>query len=281
MDYNLSESAFIFIKILEKRKADKDMEHEQRVVELDGAVNFRDIGRYTGLNGRKIKWGKIYRAASLSTLTEEDKEKIHDLNITVDCDLRTSFEQKNAPDLLWPGAKFVDISLYAEGDERNQNHRLEMFFRHLPKFDLYLPGIYQRVILNTHSQKAIAKVFQQLLNLGEDEALVYHCSAGKDRTGIISALILMGLGVDDETIIQDYMLSDELYDFAWEKQHPTDDALSQVIAKMNVTHGEGTSIKGITETLRAGWGGFDKFFTHELGFSKKELKQFRDMYLED
>ena len=122
---------------------------------------------------------------------------------------------------------------------------------------------------------------QVALALPEDQALVYHCAAGKDRTGIISILILMALGVDDKTIAEDYLLTDELYDFSIEKQHPTNEKLSQAIAKMNVTRGEGPAVKGITETIRQGWGSFDNFFTRKLGFKQADLEKFREMYLEE
>ena len=121
----------------------------------------------------------------------------------------------------------------------------------------------------------------QTLRTTLDQALVYHCAAGKDRTGVISILILMALSVDDKTIAEDYLLTDELYDFSIEKQHPTNEKLSQVIAKMNVTRGEGPAVKGITETIRQGWGSFDKFFTRKLGFKQADLEKFREMYLEE
>ena len=253
----------------------------QRVIELDQPVNFRDLGGYTGLNGRQVKWGKIYRSAALNEMSTRDMATLCKLHITVDCDLRTSREQRAYPDLLWPGARLVSVGLYAEGERFEEKHALLRFLHHIPVFDDYLPSIYQRVLLNSHSEEAIAKVFKELLRLPEDQALVYHCAAGKDRTGVISVMILMALGVDDDTIARDYMLTDELYDFSWKKQHPTNEKLSQIIAKMNVTRGEGPAIKGITETIRQGWGSFDKFWVKRLGLSKAELAKFRKMYLED
>lgn len=253
----------------------------QRVIELDMPVNFRDLGGYQGLDGRRVKWRKIYRSAALNEMSARDRVKLANLRITVDCDLRSSREQRSYPDLLWPGVRFVNISLYAEGDRFNQTHPFLRLFHHLPEFDDYLPKIYQQVLLNEHSEEGIKRVFEELLKLPEDQALVYHCAAGKDRTGIISILILMALGVDDKTIAEDYLLTDELYDFSIEKQHPTNEKLSQVIAKMNVTRGEGPAVKGITETIRHGWGSFDKFFTRKLGFKQADLEKFREMYLEE
>ena len=95
-----------------------------------------------------------------------------------------------------------------------------------------------------------------------------------------SALILTALGVDDDTISRDYLLTNELYNFAVAKQYPDDNQIAKVVSKMNITKGEGPAIRGITETIRAGWGSFDTFFKKELGFSQKDLDRFRNMYLE-
>lgn len=125
-----------------------------------------------------------------------------------------------------------------------------------------------------------ARIFSELLAMPANEALVYHCSAGKDRTGMVSALILMALGVDDDTIARDYLLTNKLYDFAVSRQLPSNDEISQMVAKMNVTKGEGIAIRGITETVRGGWGDFDTFFKKELGFNDADLARLRQMYLE-
>lgn len=95
-----------------------------------------------------------------------------------------------------------------------------------------------------------------------------------------SALILTALGVDDDTIAQDYLLTNELYDFAVSKQYPDENQITKLVSKMNLTKGEGPAIRGITETIRKGWGSFDNFFKRELGFSQKDLDRFRKMYLE-
>ena len=146
--------------------------------------------------------------------------------------------------------------------------------------DNWLGQIYQQVLLNSHSQHEFAKIFAELIELPEEDALVYHCSAGKDRTGMTSALILTALGVDDDTISRDYLLTNELYDFALAKQFPDDNEIASLVSKMNITKGEGPAIRGITETIRQGWGSFDGFFKKELGFSQKDLNRFRKMYLE-
>lgn len=182
------------------------MEHN-RLVTFDGTVNFRDIGGYENNEGKHVKWNKIYRSDSLSSLTKRDEEKLEEMKVTVDCDLRTSNEQLMAPDRQWNGVEVLDCHVYAEdssGNFVNDSHKLYRFLHHIPKVNSYLGEIYQNVILSPASQKAFARVFASLLTLPEDEALVYHCSAGKDRTGMTTALILKGLGVDEHTIARDF-----------------------------------------------------------------------------
>lgn len=257
------------------------MAHD-RIVALDGPLNFRDVGGYKNDQGQSVKWNKIYRSDSLSSLSSKDRIKLMKLKVTVDCDLRSSYEKSSAPDVLWLKVKYVDVPVYSDdASEDKSEHKLYRFIHHIPDLkDNFIGQIYQRTLLNSHSQKMFAKVFAELLLLPDDEALVYHCSAGKDRTGMISALILMALGVDDDTIARDYMLTNKLYDFAVSRQIPSNDEISKMVAKMNVTKGEATAIRGITETVREGWGGFPQFFKKELGFNQNDLDKFRQMYLE-
>lgn len=256
------------------------MKHE-RLVLLDGAVNFRDIGGYRSQDGRKVKWHKIYRSDSLTQLSALDQEKLAQLHITIDCDLRSELEAKFHPDASWPNRKLVFTPLYDEQNNDSDMHfRLQQLLHKIPQISDYLGSIYQRVLLNKHSQEMIAAIFKQLLHLPADAALVYHCSAGKDRTGIMTAMILLALNVDEVTIIKDYLLTNRLYDFSWQHQHPSTDQLSKMIAQMNVTRGEGLAIQGITQTITAGWGNFANFFVKELGFNKNDLIRLQQMYLE-
>ena len=256
---------------------------KERLITFDGTVNFRDIGGYQGLGGKKTKWNKIYRSDSLSSLSDNDQVKLAQMKVKIDCDLRSTHEQEIAPDKRWSGVEVLDCHVYAEdasGDLVEKNHPLYKFLHQIPKVEGYLGQIYQNVLLSKEGQNAFRKVFDQLINLPEDKALVYHCSAGKDRTGMVTALILTGLGVDDETIAQDYLLTNQLYSFGLRKQIPSDSEMIKLVNQMNVTAGEGRAIKGITTTLREGFGGFETYFTKILGFTKDDLEKLRNLYLE-
>ncbi|MDN6042623.1 MAG: tyrosine-protein phosphatase [Lactobacillus sp.] len=256
------------------------MTTKQRLLLLDGPRNFRDLGGYASADGKMVKWQRIYRADALSQLSDQDCQQLSQLRITANGELRSTYEQTMAPDRHWPGMRHYSVPLYsADSSQDKGSNRLFRLFHRIPDLgDNYLGTIYQQTLLNTHSQQMFAAVFEQLLRLPADEALVYHCSAGKDRTGMTSALILMSLGVADDTIARDYLLSNELYDFSRD-QLAGDSELTKRVAKMNVTKGEGTAILGITETIRQGWGDFVHFFIRELGFTRSDYDQLCEQYL--
>lgn len=257
------------------------MMKDERLILLDGPVNFRDLGGYVNQKGQIIKWHKVYRSDSLSNLSIQDQQKLTDLKITVDCDLRSQMERQVSPDIPWPNCTRIDLPLYDEESDETESHfSLRNLWHKIPVIDDYLGSIYQRVLLNKHSQKMIQELFEQLLALPEQEALVYHCSAGKDRTGIVTAVFLLALGVKEETIVQDYLLTNRLYDFAWQKEQPTADDLQKMISQMNTTRGEGMAIQAIAKTITAGWGSVNCFLAKELHFSSTDLDDLQQLYLE-
>lgn len=252
------------------------MSEHIRLIPFDGTMNFRDLGGYQNTSGQTVKWQKIYRSDSLSNLSKNDLEQFKKLRITVDCDLRSDYEQHMAPDRINDDIKYVDAHIYPdEGDIDEEVYPA----KHLPQGNM-LAGIYQHVILNVHSQQMFKRVLAELLVLPDDEALVFHCSAGKDRTGMTSAIILSLLGIDDETIIRDYLITNELYDFTSEHQLPTDNDMGNLVAQMNLTKGDGPVMQTFLNTINDGWGSMTKFVEQQLGLTKHEIQLLRKKYLE-
>ena len=137
------------------------MEHE-RILALDGPLNFRDIGGYKNDKGQHVKWNKIYRSDSLSSLSDKDKQKLADRRIAVDIDLRSKYEQNSSPDKSWPGVRYVDAHIYSENPKENKgDNKLYRFIHHIPDMgDNFLGKIYQQVLLNSHSQEEFAKILR-------------------------------------------------------------------------------------------------------------------------
>ena len=174
---------------------------KRRFVPLEGAINFRDLGGYATRDGRRLKWGQVYRTGSLAKLTAHDLETIGSLNIKLVCDLRTADEVNLAPE---PLAGVQNLHLSIEEEHATSARLRAMLFdrRRLPD-----------LLLRFYTETAIDKnagIFRNVFERLADSAnlpMLIRCTAGKDRTGITVALVLLGLGVSEETVIADYSLS--------------------------------------------------------------------------
>jgi protein-tyrosine phosphatase len=175
-------------------------------IAIEGVVNFRDIGGMHTPDGRQVRMGKIYRSASLSYITPQGKTAFLALQPCMICDLRSAEEVLNDPDPSFVGVRHEMINMATEGDKAK---RLWLLLFNPQKLDGLLPQLYTSVILEENAP-AIQRVIRLLL----DEAnypMIIHCTAGKDRTGVVIALILALIGVPQATIIADYTQSNRFY----------------------------------------------------------------------
>ncbi|MBX3058212.1 MAG: tyrosine-protein phosphatase [Anaerolineae bacterium] len=182
-----------------------------RFLPLEGGINFRDIGGYETVDGRALRWGQIYRAGVLSQLTPPDQQYLGQLGIRLVCDLRTESEVQKRPDKLPANPDCQWQHLPIENLERSARLRglIAVLFDRSRLDDLMDEG-YNRVIVDEN-----APLIGQALRLMADATnrpLVIHCSAGKDRTAVVIALLLHILGVPQQTILADYTLSNLHYD---------------------------------------------------------------------
>ena len=173
----------------------------RRVVRLDAVHNFRDIGGYPTVDGHTTRWGRLFRADGLYRLTSSDLEVVRQLGLRTVIDLRTEeeldlsgrfplqyhpvhFHHLPVQDVLWTQMPDIDVT------DRDPAEFLEWAYLHM---------------LSECSDR-FARVID---HLAEAEVLpaVFHCAAGKDRTGVLAMLILGALGVREEYIVADYALT--------------------------------------------------------------------------
>jgi protein-tyrosine phosphatase len=169
-----------------------------RTLEFDGCVNFRDLGGYRTGDDRQIGWRRLFRADGLHRLSGADHRKLIDLGVATVIDLRTVDEAKQRgrfPVDLVP-VRYVDLPLL---DVLPATEELPSW-----REASYVASRYRQMV--SEGAPTLATAFEVLGSAGSLPA-VFHCSAGKDRTGVLSALILAFLGVPDETIVEDYALS--------------------------------------------------------------------------
>ena len=172
---------------------------------VTGAHNLRDLGGYVTADGRTLKWRTLYRSGAIYALTADDRAYMRKLGITAICDLRTPRERAHRP-MDWHDGLEVQYyggvplesganleKLLGEGMTLRQQmlERMHFIYRRLP----FEQAPSYRHLFDMLAQHRVP--------------LLFNCSAGKDRTGLAAALILSALGVPHETILDDYLLSNE------------------------------------------------------------------------
>jgi protein-tyrosine phosphatase len=179
------------------------VEHADRVVPLESVFNFRDLGGYVLGNGQTIEWGRLFRADGLYRLNDSDLNVVDGLGIRTVVDLRTSkeiAERGTFPVAKYPVA-FHHLSIL-------DATWVETGVPDFPETDQggidFLIWAYRDML--AHGADRFAQAIATLAVPGSGPA-VFHCAAGKDRTGILAALILGGLGVDHEVIVEDFGLT--------------------------------------------------------------------------
>ncbi|MEG0803574.1 MAG: tyrosine-protein phosphatase [Pygmaiobacter sp.] len=177
-----------------------------RVLDIAGVDNFRELGGYVAQDGRLVRWGRFYRSARLSPLAEADTGRFEQLGVRTILDLRSSGEIGDHPDPHFAKAEHQAISAIIAMDGNEQNfdpaHLLTQSVEEMRCDEQAFMNVYR---LMPFGNKAYGWMFDRLLS--HKTPLLFHCTAGKDRTGIGAALILMALGIPRSTIEADYMLT--------------------------------------------------------------------------
>lgn len=186
-----------------------DSVKKERVIKLEGQVNFRDIGGYKTKDGSILKMGKVYRSGELQKLTDSDVEKLKELEVNrlVNFLMKEEIE-KRGRDRLPEGTKEIfvpiDSDVAAELTKKASHARETGDFSKLP-VELN-PAIHR--LLTEAGAKSYAALIREIIK-DQEGALVYHCSHGIHRTGTATAIILSIVGVPWETVREDYLLSNE------------------------------------------------------------------------
>ncbi len=241
-----------------------------RHLNLAGASNFRDLGGYSTSDGRTVRWRQIFRSNHLGHLTEEDAAVLRELGVRSAFDFRGA-EERNAalcgiPEITvhsLPVEPTVVASLraiVATGTPLSIDHAVEVMRE---SYSGYVQ----------HNTQHYRTLFAHLL---EDRApLVIHCTAGKDRTGFACALILHTLGVPQDTISEDYLLTNQFY--RRDPSHSTDlpDEIRQVLGSVQASF-----LSAAFEAIDANYGDLETYLRDGLGLGKAERAHLEARYLQ-
>lgn len=249
----------------------------KRILNLEGAINLRELGGYPTKDGTTIKYNKLLRSGDISNLTTNSLNYLKKYGLKYVIDFRSNQEQQTWSDVTSNFYRIYSDPVYpltGNGD------KLAGAINHGDYS--YLGLIYQSVVLDKHGQEAYRFLFDRLLNNKQDhQSLLFHCVAGKDRTGIGALLILKALGVDDEIITKDYLLTNLMYQDSDEIEATLNDENgNQDINKMNMTKGDLESITSVFEAIEHYYGSFENYLDKALGVDQTKLAELKRIYTE-
>ena len=234
---------------------------------IAGAYNFRDLGGIPTKDGRKVKWGKLFRADEMSHLTDSDKIYLASIPLTSVIDFRANIEMRRSPDVLPASVKFSYPLTITPGNLSTEGIQANLLKTNI---DIHMQNMNRLLVSETACVNAYRKFFN-ILQKRLSAPVIYHCTAGKDRTGMATALILLALGVDEKLVLEDYMLSkifiaDKYADFV--SRFPR--AASMLTVKPSFLKA------GLDEIIQT-HGSIESFLTITLNIN---LEKLQEMYLE-
>lgn len=240
-----------------------------RHLNLTGATNFRDLGGYPTREGRSVRWRQIFRSNHLGQLTEDDIAVLRDLGLKTAFDFRGVHERMpamcNHEGITVHSLPVEPATLLTLRDALKKGDLTQEETREIMR-ESYRDYV-------RHNTASFRSLFSHLI---EDHApLVIHCTAGKDRTGFASALILHALGVDDGLILEDYLLTTQYY--PPEKaaaNYGLPDNVRTVIGMVHASY-----LEAAFDAVRAGYGDIDTYLTEGLGMGPRERAELRARYL--
>ena len=200
--------------------------------------NIRDLGGLTGDGGRKIKKNMLIRSAMLNKIDDEDIAWMRSINLTKVYDLRTGSEVERKPDIKVPGVENVNFILQ-DGSDRigltMKGIRALMISAKTDEERIALVpsmnSLYSSMVENEFSKMRMGQLIKEIVNY-DNGAILFHCTSGKDRTGMVAAILCSILGVSREDIFDDYLRS--LEHAEWEsaimKEEFIDEGASEAVA---------------------------------------------------
>lgn len=245
-------------------------------------LNFRDLGGYSAADGRKIKHGIFYRSGAFSRMNTAEKKIFDGLGIQCVIDLRTEEENRRSPDpsLNIPVYRCSGaVSKGGEGIDFSPKGMNQIGSAGEKQWDL-LQEYYQEMPFQNPAFQMIMKQVEQ-----KHVPLCIHCATGKDRTGVACMILLLMLGAEERTVLDDYMLSctyrkrviDHVLENNKEKIEADPILKKLLIMKDGVLRETG---EAVLKNIRERYGSYASYFKNEFCLDKEQIQEIRDWYLE-
>lgn len=260
-----------------------------RILKVTGGLNFRELGGYPTVDGHTVKWHKLVRTAGLDKLTAEDQDNLAHYGVVTDVDFRSKDERTQSPDKVPTGATYRFLPVFPDGDETDASASQADLERRFSSDATagyeHMLDVYRNMVTLETAQHAYHDFLATLLaNDQPDPAVLFHCTAGKDRTGIGAFLALSALGVDPQVIRHDYLLTNEnvvpVVDKMLKQAQDAGkgDAFVANIRALSTVSPDyfDTAMK----VINTQYGGAQDYLRDVLGISHKEIETLKEIYLD-
>lgn len=250
----------------------------KRHIPIKGSYNIRDLGGYKTNNGSTMKWGKLFRSALLTYIDISETEMMEALQICSICDFRTLDEQAESPD-IWHNIENIKTFPLPIGHGRVDKFKQAKAEDFQEGQGHYLYKANQSYVM-THAHQF--KAFFKILLDESNYPILFHCTAGKDRTGFAAYLLLRLLGVDEKVILEDYLLTNlYLEDFAEKisKKISLEVGMEQALVK-SIFQARASYLRGAQDAIKTNYGTVDIFIEKELGIGAIEKQKLIDILVE-
>lgn len=246
--------------------------------------NFRSLSSAGKVNGMSLLDHRFYRCASLHHASKESLESLYrDYHVRLIIDLRTKEEVESKPDPEIKGIKHLHIPVMEEsnnGVNRQGDHHPSYTERVATYQELQ--ETYKKLGSNPYSLKQFGKVIKACLELKEG-AVLWHCSAGKDRTGMVAYLLLSLFGYPKKLIFNDYLLTNgEAKRFAWKMGYKAyrsthNRKLAHKVWRMSIANKR--YLEAFDEAIINTFGSLNNFFQDYCDISKEDIEAYKQCYL--
>lgn len=276
--------------------ADQPVTKEAQALLVTGIENARQLGGYETADGRHVKRDVLLHTAKLSDAPSEELAALKDIyHLGVVVDFRTLAEREGAPDPEIDGVDNIVLDVLDEGSRTGAGAAIAGIYENssaepaevmlnIIRSGCVSERMYADMAFDPAAEKGFRDFFRILLENGGQKAVLWHCSGGKDRTGAVAVLLLLALGVNKETALRDFELTNE---FLREKiaymesraAELTDDP-EEIAWVKDLTGVNRKYMEKLLDTLEEKYGSQERYLTEGLGLDRAELEQLREMYLE-
>lgn len=240
--------------------------------------NIRDLSYLPLKEGKHLRKGVFYRSAFLRKFSRKGKKELLGQKLSVVIDLRTPGEIMKKPDEVWPGVTYVTLPVFDQATLGISHEKGLKAYKKPP----VMIELYRLMVTSEPSIEALKKGLGYLLDMDREGAILWHCTAGKDRSGVLSALFLLCLGCNEEDILSDYERSD--------KESRKKGALYRFLLRVfffgkeladgvyNAMRAKREYLQSAFDAMKETSGSIEKYLEEKMGVTPERIEMFLEKY---